>query len=163
MLCLAWWRQTFSWLFISRFVPLFIVVIALPSFPPGELSWSPQGLLVSSLNIPNRFTVSFVGDVVQVRCGGGIIKLGVNKSVNLGMKSVVVRHMYGGSWKINRWRSERSRPQGVTFNPDRESLGEVFRVPVPSLMMELSLCEDLFHSSLIWQLVVTQTITSWTM
>ena len=82
---------------MSRFVPLFIVVIALPSFPPGELSSSPQGLLVSSLNIPNRFTVSFVGDVVQVRCGGGIIKLGVNKSVNLGMKSVVVRHMYGGS------------------------------------------------------------------
>ena len=45
------------------------------------------------------------------------MKLGVNKSVNLEMKIVGVRHMNGGSSKIN-------RPTSNPSNPVNRSSGE---------------------------------------
>ena len=56
------------------------------------------------------------------------VKLGVNKSVNLEIKSVRVRHMHGSSSKINRPRSEESRPERAPLKPLAKSRSGTFKI-----------------------------------
>ena len=56
------------------------------------------------------------------------MKLGVNNSVNLEIKSVRVRHMHGSSSKINRPRSEESRPERAPLKPLAKSRSGTFKI-----------------------------------
>ena len=61
-------------------------------------------------------TQSMVGYDNSLKKASSDMKLGVNKSLNLEMKSVGVRHMNGGSSKINRPTSHPSNETKKTSN-----------------------------------------------
>lgn len=77
-----------------------------------DLVVSPGTCLMYSIPLLN--TQSTLEYNYSLKKASSDIKLGVYKSVNLEMKLVILGHMNGGSSKINRPRSEGSRPSRDT-------------------------------------------------
>ena len=78
----------------------------------------------SNLLLNTRNTTGYNNSLKKVSSD---MKLGVNKSVNLEIKSVRVRHMHGSSSKINRPRSEGSRPERAPLKPLAKSRSGTFQ------------------------------------
>ena len=79
----------------------------------------------SNLLLNTRNTTGYNNSLKKVSSD---VKLGVNKSVNLEIKSVRVRHMHGSSSKINRPRSEESRPERAPLKPLAKSRSGTFQI-----------------------------------